>query len=269
MGSRTPGSDHVNADHVNADLVDTDLAARALRRASELVPAHPEVMAPTTGLSEQVLVEAAAEVGIPADVVRHALALERLGPVSAPARGDRLLGPATIETDTTTDWSVDDTLRVLDAWLVHDHHLRRDAARPDGGAWSMRRDAAARVLRGVRSLSGEGRLGKVPLVQARAQPLPTGSVLRVQVDRTTSRTAARNAGLTAATAATGALAAAAVAVDPMVLAATPIAGVVGIVVAARGERRARQVRHELDRLLERVRRGERPPSLTTSLRRRR
>jgi hypothetical protein len=260
LGPVTPGP---------PDPIDAELAERVLRRASELVPAHPEVVTPGTGLSEQVLIEAAAEVGIPADAVRRALAIERLGPTPSSARGDRLLGPATIHADTATEWSVDDTLRVLDGWLVGDHHLRRDTARPDGGEWSMRRDTAARVLRGVRSLSGEGRLGKVPVVRASAQPLPTGTVLRVQVDRTTGRAAARSAGITTGVAVAGGVAAAALVVDPAVLVAAPLAAVAGLAVSASGGRRARQIRHELDRLLDRVRRGERPPGVAAALRRRR
>lgn len=247
-----------------------EMAERVLRRASELSsdpPAPGSGDWSTTGVSERVLLEAAAEVGIEPAAVQKALALERLG-AAAPTRfGDRLLGPAAVTADVETVWSPDDTLRLIDSWLVNAHHLRRERTRADGGEWRRRKDVAARVQRGLRGLNGEGRLGDSEAVTVTAVAVGTSrSLARVTIDRSVNRTGYATAGGTVtAVGVAGSVVLAALA-TPALIALAPVAAVGGLFVARSGKGGAQRSEREAQRMLDAVQRGEWPHSVSDDVR---
>jgi hypothetical protein len=247
-----------------------EMAERVLRRASELSSDSPAADTgdwSTTGISERVLLEAAAEVGIEPAAVQKALALEKLG-TTAPARfGDRILGPATVSADAETVWSPDDTLRLIDSWLVQAHHLRRERTRADGGEWRRRKDVAARVQRGLRGLNGEGRLGDSESVTATAVAVGTSrSLTRVTIDRSVNRTGYATAGGTVTAVGVAGSVVLAVLATPALIALAPIAAVGGVFVARSGKGGAQRSEREAQRMLDAVQRGEWPHSVSDDVR---
>lgn len=249
-----------------------DVAERVLRRASELSSDTPATESAaedwsSTGVSERVLLEAAAEVGIEPAAVQKALALEKLG-ATAPARfGDRILGPAAVAADVETVWSPDDTLRLIDSWLVQAHHLRRERTRADGGEWRRRKDVAARVQRGLRGLNGEGRLGDSESVTATAVAVGTSrSLARVTIDRTANRTGYATAGGSVTAIGVAGSVVLAVVATPALVALAPVAAVGGVLVARSGKRGAQRAEREAQRMLDAVQRGEWPRSVSDDVR---
>jgi hypothetical protein len=247
-----------------------DMAQRVLRRATELSADAPVADAgdwSASGVSERVLLEAAAEVGIEPAAVQKALALEKLG-TTAPARlGDRLLGPAAVAADAETVWSPEDTLRLIDSWLVQAHHLRRERTRLDGGEWRRRTDVAARVQRGLRGLNGEGRLGDSESVTATALPVGTSrSLARVTIDRSANRAGYATAGGTVTAIGVAGSVVLAVVATPALVALAPVAAVGGVLVARSGRRGAQRAEREAQRMLDAVQRGEWPRSVSEDVR---
>ena len=76
--------------------LDRAAVTRVLRRASELSELYPDDAGDVDVIDERALVAAATEVGITADAVRRAIAVERLGPAPATHLGDRLVGAGTV-----------------------------------------------------------------------------------------------------------------------------------------------------------------------------
>ncbi len=224
--------------------LDRAAVERVLRRAGEMAPAVDE----PTVVPESMLVEAAAEAGIPPDVTRRAIAYERLGPRSPGRRTDRLVGPAVVVVEREVPGDSVRSIVSIDAWLVTAHHMRRDRRLADGAEWRRRTDPAGRVQRSMRSFTGEGGLGRTRAVAARAADLPGGrSVVRLAVDRRGPRAASLAAGgVIAAIGIAGA--AVAVVVAPIGTVAAPIAIVAGGAVTRLGRRGAERDRHELELL---------------------
>lgn len=256
----------------DGSAISREMAERILRRATELSPdvtdgpTGPGTWADPT-LTEQVLVEAAAEVGIEPAAVHRAIALERLGPPPPVRFADRFVGPSTVAADVETSWSPDDTLRLIDSWLVQAHHLRRERTKADGGQWRRRRDISAKIQRTLRGLNGEGRLGDSDLITATAVAVgATHTVARLEVDRSTKRAGSATAGgVVTALGVTG-VAVLAVMTSPILLVATPLAGFVGVAVARSGRSSAQEAEREAVRMLDAVQRGEWPRRVTDDVR---
>src|SRR6188508_1747335 len=106
--------------------LDAAAVERVLRRAHDLSAA--EEASPFVGrtVSEEVVVAAAAEVGIAPEMVRVSLAIERLGPLPELGGLDGLTGPGDVTVQRAMDFSPDDVLRRLDDLLVRQHQLRRE-----------------------------------------------------------------------------------------------------------------------------------------------
>ena len=184
-------------------LLDRAATRRVLRRATEL--AHTNlVLDDPDRLDGQTLVEAAVEAGIPEREVRRAVAVERLGPPPAHHMTDGLLGPATVAVDEELVGSAGDAMVRLDAWLVGGHHLRRDRLRIGHGVWRKRPGVVAATFRTVRHATGEGHLGEVRRIEARAVDTGTGTcVVRIAADRKRDRRVRGAAGAVVATLGTG------------------------------------------------------------------
>ena len=248
--------------------LDAKVVARILRRASDLERGS-ERRDPADGIEEESLIAAAEEVGLSVDAVRRSIAVERLGPVPAARLGDRIVGPSQVYVDGQIDALANDALARVDAWLVDGHHLRRDLLRPGEGEWSKRAGLVGVTVRTIRNATGEGKLGDFERVTAVARDVGGGSsMVRVAVDRTTSRRYAGGGGaIVAAGGITGVVVGSAVA-TPVLLLAMPVAVIAGAGVALTGRRRARATEREIQRLLEAVRVGADPTRLSVDVVRR-
>jgi hypothetical protein len=244
--------------------LDLDAVRRVLRRAAELEATDP---GRDERLDVDAVVAAATEAGLDEDVVRRAIAFERLGP--PPGRRGRLLGDPVVVVDEELHGSAEDVLRQLDAWLVAGHHLRRDRLHAGGGTWTRRRGVVGSVCRTMRQVTGEGLLGDLARIDATAVDSGTGScVVRVTADRRRERRLRGAAGAAVAGATTAGAVVGAVLLGPLALLAAPVSLLAGTGIALGGRRRARQVADEIDRLLHHVEHGARPTRLTTDLARR-
>jgi hypothetical protein len=253
---------------VTERLLDDDTARRVLRRAIDLADAA-EPLDDHRSVSEDTLVEAAVEVGIPAAAVRRAAAVERLDARPQPHIGDRVVGVGVVTVDAEVRGSPDEVLACLDAWLVHGHHLRRDRLRAGRGEWTKRTGIVGRAARTVRFATGEGRLGRLQRVTVSTSGTGVGTtVVRVQVDRSHGRRSAAAAGaVVAGVTATGTILVA-LATAPLVIVATPVALIAGAGVAGRGRSRADDIAHEVSRVLDAVDDRIAPLRLRTDIARR-
>lgn len=232
--------------------LDRDAVGRVLRRASDLAGPWPDGLLPI-GVSEQALVEAAAEVGIPVAAVRRALAVEQLDPLPRPRAGDRIVGAAVVAVDAEVAGAASDVLAQLDAWFVDGHHLRRHRVRGGHGEWTKRTGIVGRTVRQVRFATGEGRLGKVRKVCVSTGDTGTGTtVVRVEVDRAHDRRMAGATGAVVAAVATVGTVALAAVTAPVLLVAAPLGLAAGVRVAGGGRREAKVIAGEVDRVLDAV-----------------
>jgi len=248
--------------------VDLDPAAvdRVLRRASDLSAAHPDTPQATQAMSEEVVVAAAAEVGIPADLVRVSLAIERLGPLPTPRRR-RLGGPDQVAVDRVVDVDVDTALARIDELLVRQHQLRRERGGPGRGEWGRRRGVAGTVLRTLKQLGGDAGLRRAERVVAVASPVDgRRCAVRVVVDRSRQRSGVLGTGAAVTGAGLAGVGVLAALTAPVALAASPAALAAGAAVARHGSRQAALAGRELDCLLDAVERAARPASIARDVR---
>lgn len=248
-----------------SDQLDPVAAERVLRRANLLAG---DVEVDDSGFEPDVLVAAAAEVGIPERAVRQSLAIELLGPPPVGQRLDRLVGAATVSEERLVAMPPDRVLALLDRWLVDGHHLRRERRRPGEMAWSRRDDVVGSVRRTVRGLTGEGRLGDVRSVRAAAHPVEAGhAVVRITIDRVTRRRASLIAGSTLGGTGVVVGVAGLFLAPPVALAAVPVIAVGGGAVAS-SRSQADRFERELLRLLDDIEEERRPQGVLSGIRRR-
>jgi hypothetical protein len=230
---------------------------RILRRACELADSG-EV---ETGISEAALIAAAEEAGIPAAAVRRSIAIERLGPPQAKRRIDRLVGPPVVTVDIDLAMPVVEALSRLDVWMVNGHHLRRERWAADGAAWRRREGIVAAGSRTIRHSYGEARLSNVRGMSAVARETPSGTVLRVGVDRSADRAGWLGSGSAVAMVTTGAAVVGTVVAVPIALLLAPVGIVAGAGIARVGRSQADDVEREVRRVLDAVEHRMQPTSL--------
>jgi hypothetical protein len=254
---------------VTERTLDHDTVGRVLRRASDLADGAPSSIPLFGGVSEEALVAAASEVGIPVAAVHRALAVERLDPLPKHRAGDRIVGAAVVAVDAEVMGTSSDVLARLDAWFVDGHHLHRHRVRNGHGAWTKRRGLVGKTMRTVRGVTGEGQLGRMRRVDVSTGDTGIGTtVVRVEVDRSRDRKVAAAAGTAVAAMATAGTVAIAAVTAPVLLVAAPLGLVAGVRVAASGRQRATAVAGEVDRVLDAVDDGVRPTRLRTDVVRR-
>lgn len=135
-------------------VFDRAAAERVLRRAIEL---HDEMWADRDDLllDEEVLREAAEELGVDPVTVGQAAAEERLGVLATrPRRGDRLVGPGTLVATRIVSLDADATLDRADQWLRKVDAFRRRRRTARSAEYTRRGDVVAAVQRGARTLAG-------------------------------------------------------------------------------------------------------------------
>jgi len=248
--------------------LDRAAADRVLRRASDMSATHPPTTAAPGQMTEQVLLEAAAEAGIDPDAVRMSLAVERLGSLPDRRRLDGTVGPRQVAVDRAVALDVDTLLGRIDDLLQRQHGLRRVRSGGEWGEWRKRTDAMGTMQRLARTGSGSANLRKLGRVEARTSVIDHGRTLvRLVADRTPQRNEALAGGATIGglgLAATGTLA---VMMTPLIAVAAPIAVVAGAATARTGRKQHSDLLSDLEMLLDTVERGARPVTLTDDVRR--
>lgn len=259
--------------------LDADAAGRVLRRAQDIAAAHGrdngDIAEEPAGVSAQALVEAAEEVGIDADAVRDALALERFDAgMPEPQALDRLSGPGAVSVEHVVDQAPGRALDIAEDWLKVAHRMRCVRS-PEGGLNCRPRPGlAASVGRVANGMTGEVNIEAVERLTVSVQPLITDAspehprtLVRIVADRRTSRR--RRLGVGAVTGATGtgvtAVGVAGAVAGGGAMVVAPILGVPlmigGYAVARSGRRHADKVELELLRVLAAIDRSEQPVGL--------
>lgn len=249
-----------------AERLDRDAVDRILDRAHRLDVVAS--MSAESGVEPDVLVEAASEAGIDPNAVRDSLAIERLSIDTPPDRHlDRFVGVAQVVVERELPLTVDDAISGLEAWLTSVHRLICDR-RSDGSLVAHRRsDISAQIGRMLSTARGDGRLVATSLlVEAVPQTVGTSptrsrSLVRISADRAGSRQVRlAGGGSMAGLGVVGGAVTAGEALLAVPAVAIPLT-VGGYVVARSGRAQADRLELELERLLSRVERGERPTGL--------
>ncbi|CAB5028403.1 unannotated protein [freshwater metagenome] len=162
---------------VTSHVFDRTAAERVMHRAVHLA-ADQELEESVDGISEQALIEAAAELGVDISVVQQAAVEERLGLlVQKPQRGDSLVGPAVVTVSRIVPGRPEDVLESVDSWLRKAGSLQRQRSGSLSAKYSQRTGFAASVDRSARSVMGTEELGLLPSLSvstAAAQSGPLG-----------------------------------------------------------------------------------------------
>ncbi|MEX0768909.1 MAG: hypothetical protein WD029_10600 [Microthrixaceae bacterium] len=183
-------------------VFDRSAAERVMHRAIEL--AGDQDFSPAAeGMSEQAMIEAAAELGVSVSVVQQAAAEERVGLlVNSRQRGDALLGPAKITVSRIVTGEPQTVLEAVDSWLRKTVSLRRVRFDSSCASYKRRTDFAASAERTVRSLSGTEDVPRVQLlnVTTTAVAVPGGSeqqgaLVVLQADMSSERSVAVASGV--------------------------------------------------------------------------
>jgi hypothetical protein len=249
--------------------LDRDAAERVLRRASDFVDDWPDALPLPGSVSEQALLEGAAEVGIPINAVRRALAVERLDPLPRPRAADRFVGAAVVAVDAEVSGAPPEVLHRLDDWFVEGHHLRRHRLRDGCGEWTKRPGIVGRTVRTVRVAIGEGRLSRVRRIRVTTSDTGVGTTMvRVEVDRVHDRRMSTAGGAAVAVVTTAGTVALAAVTAPLLLVAAPLGVAAGLRVAGGGRSHAGVIAAEVDRVLDAVNERTAPTRLRTDVARR-
>ena len=252
-----------------ADQLDPQAVERVLRRAHDLDGTaddpHPLAVDP------EVLVESAAEVGIPALAVRRSLAVEQLGSSPGPTRLDRIVGPALVTEDRFLDLDPDDVVDRLDRWSTSALRLRPARRRPGHAEWTRRSGTGASVRRRMRRLNGGPALADVRALTAEVvavdeTAIRKSSLVRVTADRSLERSAHLSAGLGMSTAgAVGSVAAVTVFAPPLLIASVP-ALLWGVFTLRSDRGGAARTQSDLTQLVDAVEDGQSPSTIGSRLR---
>ncbi|MFK7916739.1 MAG: hypothetical protein AB8G14_01565 [Ilumatobacter sp.] len=251
-----------------AERLDRAAVARILERAHQIESSRQPVE--VGGIEEGALIAAAEEVGIDPNAVRDSLAIEKLSiETGRERRLDRVAGPAQVVIERDVRLGVDEVLVALTAWLSSPYRLVVDRRSESTLLARRRTDVVAKLGRAVNNAQGEGRLALAALtVEAVPQvvgttPTQPRSLVRLSADRASPRAVrlAGGGGLGAGGVGLGG-AVAALSETALLLPAVAVPLVVGGYVVARSSRsQADRLELELERLLSRVERGERPTGL--------
>jgi hypothetical protein len=200
-------------------------------------------------------------------MVRHSLAIERLGPMPEHGGLDRLSGPGEVIVQRAIELEPAEVLRRLDDLLVGQHQLRRERTWPSAMQWRKRTDALGFIQRTVRNFSGQAPLGKAASITANVSPVEEQqSIVRVTLDREGQRSGAMAGGAAVGTVGIAGIAVLAAVASPLLLIASPVALVAGLSVSAHGRRQADEAARQLECLLDGVEQDAKPATLTRAMR---
>ncbi|MCB1271737.1 MAG: hypothetical protein M9942_07355 [Microthrixaceae bacterium] len=173
--------------------LDRAAAERVLRRAVQL---GDEAGAPEDSFEVEVLLEAAADLGVSGSAVHRALAEEQAGLLSGDrGRLDALVGPASISVARVVPVSAAQAMHLTDEWLRRQWAFRRIRAGDTVAQYRRRTDMVASMQRTARSMSGKENAEKVRNLRLVVRELPRSthtsnhevSIVAVVVDLEASR----------------------------------------------------------------------------------
>jgi hypothetical protein len=247
--------------------LDAAAVERVLRRANEMSADRDGAIFARRTMSEDIVVAAAAEVGIAPEMVRLSLAMERLGPLPKATGLDRLSGPDEVVVQRAVGLEATAVLQRLDHLLVGQHQLRRERTWPNAMQWRRRTDPLGWMQRTIRNFSGQAPLGKSEVITAVVASVEDRrTMVRLTLHRPAQRSGAIAGGAVVTTTGAAGVAILAAALTPLVLIASPAVVVVGVAVTAHGRRQAEDATRELECLLDDVEQGARPPALARAVR---
>lgn len=177
--------------------LDRDAAERVLRRAVELGDQPGDA---DDSFDVEVLIEAAADLGVPGTAVQRALAEEQAGLlVGNVARLDRLVGPAAISVARVVDLDTAAALALTDEWLRRQWAFKRVRAGDTVAEYRRRTDMVASMQRTARSMSGKENADKIRNLSVVVREVRSStSIVALVVDLEASRSfAAMGAGVIA------------------------------------------------------------------------
>jgi hypothetical protein len=249
-----------------ADL-DTAAVNRVLRRASEASnPSCP--LTGSQGMSEEAVLAAALEAGLPEEAVRLALAEERLPAAPTPSRVDRMLGAVVIGVDRSIAMRGGEVLRRLDSLLAQNHGMRRNRSGRGFATWSRRSGTLGALHRSVQRARGEAGLSRVDEISAYVTRLDDrGALVRLIASRRQQRKGNVASCGGVGVAAAGVTGGAALVFTPLALVGLPLAAAAGASMSSIGRKQARQTAVELERLLDDVQHDVEPAGLVDGVRR--
>ncbi|MCZ7628187.1 MAG: hypothetical protein M5U19_03430 [Microthrixaceae bacterium] len=164
-----------------------DAADRVLRRAVELggQPGDEDDL-----FDVEVLIEAAADLGVPGTAVQRALAEEQAGLLAGdPGRLDRLVGPAVVSVARVVDLDGAAALELTDEWLRRQWTMKRVRSGDGVAEYRRRTDMVASMQRTARSISGQENADKIHNLRVVVREVPSSaSIVALVVDLGTSRT---------------------------------------------------------------------------------
>jgi hypothetical protein len=166
--------------------LDRDAAERVLRRAVELgdQPGDGD-----DSFDVEVLIEAAADLGVPGTAVQRALAEEQAGLLAGDvARLDRLVGPAAVSVARVVDLDAAAALALTDEWLRRQWAFKRVRAGDTVAEYRRRTDMVASMQRTARSMSGKENADKIRNLRVVVREVrPSASIVALVVDLEASR----------------------------------------------------------------------------------
>jgi hypothetical protein len=248
--------------------LDAAAVERVLRRASDLGAERDGAIFSNRTMSEDVVVAAAAEVGIAPELVRMSLAIERLGPVEERRALDRLSGSESVVVQRAVDINSATVLLRLDELLVAQHQLRRERTWPNAMQWRRRTDPFGSMQRRMRNLAGQAPLAGAEVITATVAPIAERrTIVRLTLGRGGRRSAAIAGGAAVATTGIAGVAVLAVTLSPLMLIASPAVVAAGLAITAHGRRQSAAAARNLECLLDGVEQGARAPVLARAARR--
>ena len=166
--------------------LDRDAAERVLRRAVELGDQPGDA---DDSFDVEVLIEAAADLGVPGTAVQRALAEEQAGLLAGDeARLDRLVGPAAISVARVVDLDAAAALALTDEWLRRQWAFKRVRGGDTVSEYRRRTDMVASMQRTARSMSGKENADKIRNLRVVVREVrPSTSIVALVVDLEASR----------------------------------------------------------------------------------
>ncbi len=248
--------------HVAAVGLDHEATQDVLRRAFEIAERHLDE--PTDVLlGRGTLAEIAAEVGLPTSALAAAIAERQLGVDDDPGLLDRIVGPRMIAAQRASAHDEEFLTERTVEWLESGHGMK-SRVRQDGVVIATkRRDVVGKVANTLRSVQGQGGLGKVQQVTAVAVDLDDdpGAVVLV-ADVGDKRNEAILGGTAVTVGASIAVGAVSILAGPLVFLGLPIAAGAGVLTSRMvHSSTVRDAEYEVESTIDSVVRGERPQSL--------
>lgn len=143
------------------------------------------------GLTLDDLQAVVAQVGVEADVVRRALDDVRLGRAGTPAQGwiDRVLGPGEVVGAAVVAGDVDEVRRAIATWMTTDEGLQLAGTRDGADRWVPDKRLLTQMRHGLKMTRSDSALRGLRVVTTRSEPASDGTLVAIEADTSSIRTA--------------------------------------------------------------------------------